>query len=82
MYKLQTNFFGGDATFITDFLEFATYDEALQYVLNNDPPMEFEWNIRENGVGNAIVWTQYAGKRVSTQINGKISQVRSEKDFS
>ena len=29
MYKLQTNFFGGDATFITDF---NTLDEAIHYV--------------------------------------------------
>jgi hypothetical protein len=76
MYKLQTNFFGGDATFIQDFAEFDTFGKALDYVLNNKPPDEFEWNVRENGIGSAIIWTQYAGERVHAIIDGKLATVR------
>ncbi len=75
-YKLQTNFFGGDTTFIKDFLEFETYNEAVDYVLNNQPPDEFEWNIRENGEGSAMVWTCYSGEEVMSYSNGKIVKLR------
>lgn len=76
MYKLQTNFFGGDATFITDFSEFNTLDEAINYILNNKPPIEFEWDVRENGKGSAIVWTRYSGQEVTCFIDGEIVKLR------
>lgn len=76
MYKVQTNFFGGDATFIEDFIEFNTFDEAVDYVMNNKPPSEFEWDVRENGKGGALAWTQFSGEKVSAWINGKIVVLR------
>lgn len=76
MYKIQTNFFGGDATFIADFTECATFEEAINYVMNNKPPVEFEWDVRENGKGGAVVWTKYSGEEVSAWVDGKIVTLR------
>lgn len=76
MYKIQTNFFGGDATFISDFAEVATFEEAMEYVLNNKPPCEFEWDVRKDGTGGALIWTRYSGEEVTVWINGKIVHLR------
>ena len=73
MYKLQTNFFAGDAT---DFLEFDTLDKAIDYIINNKPPFEYEWDIRENGKGGSLVWTQYGGEKISTYTDDKIVVLR------
>lgn len=76
MYKIQTNFFGGDTTFINDFAERDTLDEAIDYIMNNQPPDEHEWDIRENGMGWAIVWTRYSGQEVIASRDGKIVTLR------
>jgi len=76
MYKVQTNFFGGDATFIDDFKDFDTFNEALDFITNNKPPDEFEWDVRENGKGGALAWTQYGGEKVFAWIEGKIVILR------
>jgi hypothetical protein len=78
MYKIQTNFFAGDATFISDFTEVATFEEAMEYVLNNKPPSEFEWNVRQDGMGSATIWTSYSGQKVNAWVDGKIVEVRSK----
>lgn len=79
MYKIQTNFFGGDTTFIDDFTEVNTLDEAIDYVMNNKPPDEHEWDVREDGKGSPIVFTRYSGREVMIYRDGKVVTLR-EKD--
>jgi len=76
MYKLQTNFFGGDATFVTDFKDFNSLDEVIKYIMDNEPPSEYEWNVRKDGKGGSVVWTQWGGQRVSAYLEGKVVTLR------
>jgi hypothetical protein len=76
MYKLQRQYFGGFATFVENFSEFDTFDKALDYVMNNKPPSGFEWNVRENGQGDAIIWTRNAGEEVTALVEGKTINMR------
>lgn len=77
MYKLQTNFFGGDATFIENAgIEFATLDEAVNYLMKNKPPDEFEWNVRLDGKGSTLAWTRYGGEEVSVWKDENVAIMR------
>jgi hypothetical protein len=78
MYKLQRQYFGGFATFVENFTEFDTFDKALDYVMNNKPPTGFEWNVRENGQGDAIIWTKNAGEEVWKWAQGEIVNLRKD----
>jgi hypothetical protein len=77
MYRLQTNFFGGDCTLLDDTdVTFSSLEEAVGHVQANKPPSEFEWDVRviENGrsFGSAVVWTRYGGEEINYWKNGKI----------
>lgn len=76
MFHVQTNYFAGDATFINDFIELDTFQKCLDYIMENLPPEEYEWDVREDGKGGAIAWTRYSGRVVEAWIDGKIVTLR------